>query len=75
MHIEHKLPIAMFSILQNTHTISYILRVFMLVILFALNIGGGYLQSISSACFSSPIIEMNWSMMPHGAPANVCSAF
>lgn len=33
------------------------------------------LQSMSSAWPSLPITDMNWSMIPQGIPANVCSAF
>lgn len=34
-----------------------------------------YWQSIRSACFSCAITETNWSIIPHGIPANWCSAF
>lgn len=33
-----------------------------------------YLQSISKACPSLPRTDTNWSIMPHGTPAWVCSA-
>lgn len=36
---------------------------------------GPDLQSISSAWPSLPITDMNWSMIPQGMLANVCSAF
>lgn len=36
---------------------------------------GPDLQSMSSAWPSLPITDMNWSMIPQGMLANVCSAF
>lgn len=39
------------------------------------SVPGPDLQSMSSAWPSLPITEMNWSMIPQGIPANVCSAF
>lgn len=34
-----------------------------------------YWQSMSSAWLRWPITEISWSIMPHGIPANSCSAF
>lgn len=65
----------------NQLTIQYILGIMYLINNFtslqnpmkAYNVA--YLQSIRSACPSSAINAINWSMIPHGIPANSCSAF